>query len=85
MPSLKILKKVVVYPTHEKHCKAEKSNYSPISILSNLSKIHERLLYDQMCTYFGNLFFQYQCGFRKGYSAQQCLFRMTEKIKRNPK
>ena len=65
----KDFKKAAVHPTHKKDRKTEKSNYRPISILPKLSKIHERLLYDQMYTYFNNFFPQYQCGFRKGYSA----------------
>ena len=77
----KDFKKVVVHPTHKKYCKTEKSNYRPISILPNLSKINERVLYGQICTYFSNFFPQYQCGFRKGYSAQHCLLAMTEKMK----
>ena len=44
--------KVVVLPIHKKECKTEKSNYRPISILPNFSKMYERLLYDQMYTYF---------------------------------
>ena len=71
-------KKPVVHPTHKKECKMEKSNYKPVSILPNLSNIHERLLYGQMYTYFSNVF---QCDFRKGYIAQHCLLAMTEKIK----
>ena len=34
-----------------------------------------------MHTYFSNFFPQYQCGFRKGYSAQHCLLAMTVKMK----
>ena len=34
-----------------------------------------------MYTYFSNFFPKYQCGFRKGYSAQHCLLTMTEKMK----
>ena len=79
-PFLKDFKKAMFHPTHKKDCKAEKSNYRPISILPNLSKIHERLLYDQMYTYFSNFFPRCQCGFRKGYSAQKCLLAMTEKM-----
>ena len=78
----KDFKKAVVHPTHKKDYKTEKSNYRPISILPNLSKIHERLLYDQMYTYFSNFFPQYQCGFRKGYSVQHCLLAMTQKMKK---
>ena len=52
----KDFKKAVVHPIHKKDCKTEKSNCRPISILPSLSKIHERLLYDQMHTYFSNFF-----------------------------
>ena len=34
-----------------------------------------------MYTYFSNFFPHYQCGFRKGYSAQQRLLAMTENMK----
>ena len=74
-------KKAVVYPIHKKECKTEKSNYRPISILPNLSKIYERLLYDQMYSYFDKFFVKYHCGFRKGYNAQHCLLVMIEKMK----
>ena len=53
-------KKAVVHPIHKKECKTEKSNYRPISILTNPSKIYERLLYDQIYTYFNNFFLKYQ-------------------------
>ena len=39
----KDFKKAVVHPTHKKDYKTVKSNYRPISILPNLSKIHKRL------------------------------------------
>ena len=74
-------KKAVVHPIHKKECKTEKSNYRPISILPNLSKIYEILLYDQMYSYFDTFFVKYQCGFRKGYNAQHCLLVMIEKMK----
>ena len=74
-------KKAVVHPTHKKERKTEKSNYRQISILLNLSKIYERLLYDQMYTYFDKCFVKHQCGFRKGYDAQHSLLVMIEKMK----
>ena len=60
--------------------KCEKENYRPVSILSNLSKIYEKL-YKQLYDYFDNILFQSQCGFRKGYSALHCLLAMIEKFK----
>ena len=56
-------KKAVIHPIHKKECKTGKSNYRRISILPNLSKIYERLLYDQMYTYFDRFFLKHQCGF----------------------
>ena len=50
----KNFEKAVVHPIHKKDCKMEKSNYRPISILPNLFKTYERLLHDQMYTYFSN-------------------------------
>ena len=34
-----------------------------------------------MYNHFDNIFSKYQCGFRKGHSAQHCLLLMIEKIK----
>ena len=60
----------------------DKSNYRPISILSNISKIYERSLYNQLYDYFDkNIFSKYQCGFRKGFSTQHALLVMLEKMK----
>ena len=54
----------------------------PVSILSNISKFYERIMFKQMSEYFKNSFFsKYQCGFRKGFSAQHCLVSMLEKCK----
>ena len=71
----------MAHPTHKKECKTEKSNYRPISILPNLSKIYERLLYDQTYTYFDKFFVKHQCGFCKGYNAQHCFLVMIQKMK----
>ena len=39
-------------------------------------------MYDQISKYFETRFSKFQCGFRKGYSAQHCLLAMIEKWKR---
>ena len=36
-----------------------------------------------MSQFFENIFSKYQCGFRKGFSTQQCLLAMLEKWKRS--
>ena len=52
----KDFKKGVAHPTHKKDCKTKKLNYRPITIFPNLSKIHGRLLYEKIYTYFSNFF-----------------------------
>ena len=73
------LKYADVTPAHKKDDKTNKENYRPISILPNLSKVYERLIYNQIYPYFNNLFSKFQCGFRKGFNAQHCLLTMIEK------
>ena len=51
-----------------------KTNYGAISILPTLSKIYEKIFYQQIYEYFGNIFSKYLDGFRKGHSTQHCLF-----------
>ena len=63
---------------YKKKSKFSKENYRPISILPNNSKVYERCLYGQISNFFEGVFSKYQCGFRKGYSAEHC--RKMEKI-----
>ena len=75
------LKHPDVIPLHKKKDKCIKENYRPVSILTNISKVYEKLLYNQLYSYFYNILSANQCGFRKGNSAQQCLLVMIEKFK----
>ena len=68
-----------VTPIHKKDDKTDKTNYRPISILPNLSRVHERLMYNQIYPYFDSVLSEFQCGFRKGFNAQHCLLTMVEK------
>ena len=73
------MKYVEVTPINEKDDKTGKENYRPISILPNLNKVCERLMYNQIYPYFQTVFSKFQCGFRKGFNAQHCLLAMVEK------
>ena len=73
------MKYAEVTPTHKKDNKTDKENYRPISILPDLSKVHERLMYNQIYPYFHTIFSKFQCGFRKSFNAQYCLLAMAEK------
>ena len=64
---------------HKKDDKTDKKNYRPISTLPNLSKVYERLMYNQIYLYFQTILSKFQCGFRKGFNAQNCLLAMVEK------
>ena len=77
------LKEADVTPIHQKGKKGKKGNYRPVSILSVLSKIFERIMFIQMSAFFEDIFNKQQCEFRKGYNTQQCLLQILEKWKRS--
>ena len=77
------LKYADVKPVFKKDDKTDTENYRPISILPTLSKLYERLIYNQMYRYFDKLFSKFQCGFRKGFNAQHCLITIIEKWRRS--
>ena len=57
-------------PLFKKGDKSMFSNYRPISLLPSISKLFEKVIYQQLYKYFedSNLFYQSQYGFRKGHS-----------------
>ena len=75
------LKHAEVIHVHKKNDKCDKTNYRPVSILINISKLYEKLLYNQLSKYFDSLLATNQCRFRKGFSLQYCLLVMLEKFK----
>ena len=68
-----------VTPIYKKDDNIDKTNYRPISILPNLSKVYERLMYNQIFPYFDSVFSKFQCRFRKVFNAQHCLLKTVEK------
>ena len=75
------MKNAIITPVHKKGPKTSKDNFRPVSILPNISKIYERVMFKQMSEFFEPILSKYQCGFRKGFSDQQCLLAMLEKWK----
>ena len=67
-----------VTPVFKKCNHLMKENYRPVSILSNISKVFERCINKQLSVFFENILSKYQCGFRKGFSAQHCLIPLIE-------
>ena len=77
------IKNANVTPVHKKDSRNIELNYRPVSILSNISKIYERCLYNQISDFFEEKFCNYQCGFCKGFSAQHCLLVMIKKWRKS--
>ena len=75
------LKQADIIPVHKKNEKCDNTNYRPVSILTNISKIYEKFKYNQLSKYFDSLLATNQCGFRKGFSSQCCLLLNLEKFK----
>ena len=75
------LKLANVTPVYKNKSKNSKGNYRPVSILSNISKIYERCLYDPIQVFFDSILSKCQCGFRRGCNAQNCLITLIEKWK----
>ena len=49
-----------------------------MNVLSLLSKVFERLLYDQLSQYLEKYFDTLLCGFRKAHSTQHALFKLVQ-------
>lgn len=77
------LKLADITPGYKNGGRLDKNNYRPVSILSTISKIYEKLLYYQMEMFFDPILSKMQCGFRKGFSTQHCLIVMLEKWKKS--
>lgn len=59
-----------VLPLYKKGDSSQMSNYRPVSLLSCVSKIMERIIFKHVYNYFydNNLFYKYQAGFLPGHS-----------------
>ena len=70
-----------VLPIHKKGNVYDKKNYRPVSILSPISKVLERVVYDQLYNYFSNnkIFHQNSMGFRKNRSTLTALLQMYDR------
>ena len=80
-----ILKSAVVHPIFKKNDKKMCANYRPISLLSNLSKIFERAMYDRVELFLNDfdLIYENQFGFRKKHSTTHALISIVEEIRNN--
>lgn len=77
-----LLKIARVIPIHKTNEEFLFKNYRPISILSSVSKILERIIHDQMIEYFSSLelFYSSQYGFRKCHSTELSALELVDRI-----
>ena len=78
------LKIAKVIPLYKKQYEKVFGNYRPISLLSSVSKVFERIVFDQLYDYFttNGLLFNSQYGFRKHHSTELAALEPTDKIRR---
>ena len=78
-----IFKTASVKPIHKKGSKLDCNNYRPISLLSNISKILEKLMYSRIYQFLDNSKCLYgrQFGFRLKHSTSHALISITEMIR----
>ena len=77
------LKIAKVIPIFKKGDPTSINNYRPISILSPINKIFEKILYSRLTTYINNsnILYKYQYGFRKNHSTEHALIELTDQIR----
>ena len=80
-PSLN--KEADVCPIHKKDEKSRCENYRPISLLPNISKIFERVMYTRLDNFLNlsEILYKFQFGFRKSYSTNHALLSIVEQIR----
>ena len=63
--------------------KNEISNFRPVSVLNTFSKIYERVVKDQIVCGMEKYFSLFLSAYRKNYSSQNILIRLTEEWEKN--
>ena len=67
-----------VIPVFKKEDPNNKANYRPIRLLPIISKIFERVLFEQIEKFFEKILSPKLCGFRKGHSTQHALLNLLK-------
>ena len=77
-----LLKTSKLSPVFKKDSKLDYSNYRPISLLSNIDKILEKLMYKRLYIFLNNNNIINNFGFRQQYSTSHALINITENIRK---
>ncbi len=78
-----VLKISRITPIYKDGIETDPNNFQPISILSPFAKVLKHLIYNQLECFLtkSKLLFEYQFGFRKGYSTEQAILEITDRLK----
>ena len=78
-----LLKVAKVIPIFKKGDSTSVNNYRPISILSPINKIFEKIIYSRLINYIdkSNILYKYQYGFRKKHSTEHALIELVDQIR----
>ena len=78
---LKIAKVALVF---KKDSKLDYSHYRPISLLSNIEKILEKLMYKRLYTFLDNknIIYDLQFGFRQQYCTYHALININDNLRK---
>ena len=76
------LKIADIVPILKKEDQNDKTNNRPISLLPLISKIFEKVLYQQIEGFPNKILLPKLCGFRKDHSTQHALFNFVEKLQK---
>ena len=79
------LKDALICPVFKKGEENIISNYRPISLLSNIGKLLEKIIYNRFKSFLdsNNVLFKNQFGFRTAHSTNHALIQITEEIKKH--
>ena len=72
------LKIADIVPVFKKEDKNDKTNYRPISLLPLISKLFEKVLYQQIEEFANKILSPKHCGFRTGHSTQHALLNLLK-------
>ena len=77
------MKLAKITPVHKKGSQTDLDNYRPISLLSNINKAFEKIMYERVYKFLStqNSFFEKQFGFRVKHSTAHALISLTEHIR----
>ena len=75
-------KLATVCPVFKKDNSNNINNYRPVSLLSNISKLLEKVMYNRLYSFLEkqNFFYSYQFGFKKNHSITHAISILVEKI-----